>query len=162
MPQPPDLSRYLDAGAQFVAMRRTEARRRARDLVAAGQLAQEQVQAFVDDLVEESRRRTDEMTDVVRREIQRQMKGLGLATKDDLAKLEGKLGKQIDKQAKAVRKSTRAAASSSKATKAAAKPATKKAAKKAGKSGKKAATKKAVRSGTTASGATSGSAAAAS
>ena len=59
-----------------------------------GQLAQEQVQGFVDDLVDESRRRTDVLMDVVRKEIQRQVKTLGIATKDDLAKLEAKLAKQ--------------------------------------------------------------------
>jgi polyhydroxyalkanoate synthesis regulator phasin len=94
MPQRPDLQQYLDAGAQFVAMTRAEARRRAKELVAAGQLAQEQVQGFVDDLVEESRRRTDEMLDVVRKEIQRQVKQLGIVTKDDLAKLETRLARQ--------------------------------------------------------------------
>lgn len=163
MPQPPDLSRYLDAGAQFVAMTRTEARRRARELVAAGQLAQGQVQGFVDDLVEESRRRTDELTDVVRKEIQRQMTGLGLATKDDLAKLEGRLGKQIDKQAKAVRKTTRAAVGAPRPAAKASKPTPKQAAKKAGKKpGKKAAKESASKKTATAPGATSGSAAVAS
>jgi len=88
MAQRPDLSRYLDAGAEFVALTRTQARARAKELVGQGQLAQEQVQGFVDDLVEESRRRTEEMLEVVRREIKRQMKTLGLATKDDLARLE--------------------------------------------------------------------------
>jgi polyhydroxyalkanoate synthesis regulator phasin len=100
MPQTPDLSKYLDAGAQFVALTRAEARRRARELVEAGQLAQGQVQSFVDDLVEESRRRADEMTDVVRKEIQRQVKTLGIATKDDLARLEAKLAKQTAKATK--------------------------------------------------------------
>jgi polyhydroxyalkanoate synthesis regulator phasin len=130
MPQTPDLSRYLDAGAQFVAMTRTEARRRAKEMVAAGQLAQGQVQAFVDDLVEESRRRTDEMTDVVRKEIQRQVKALGIATKDDLARLEARLAKQAGKSAKASAKA---------GAKKTAKPPTKKSA------GKKAAAKKAAK-----------------
>jgi polyhydroxyalkanoate synthesis regulator phasin len=91
MAQRPDLSKYLDAGAQFVALTRAQARARAKELVNQGQLAQEQVQGFVDDLVEESRRRTDDMLDVVRREIQRQVKALGIATKDDLARLEARL-----------------------------------------------------------------------
>ena len=91
MAQRPDLSRYLDAGAQFVALTRTQARARAKELVAQGQLAQEQVQGFVDDLVDESRKRTEEMLDVVRREIRRQVKTLGIATKDDLARLESRL-----------------------------------------------------------------------
>ena len=91
MAQGPDLSRYLDAGAQFVALTRAQAVDRAKELVGQGQLAQEQVQGFVDELVEESRKRTDEMLDVVRREIRRQVKALGIATKDDLARLEARL-----------------------------------------------------------------------
>jgi polyhydroxyalkanoate synthesis regulator phasin len=91
MPQPPDWNKYLDAGAEFVAMTRTQARKRAKELVGTGQLAQEQVQGFVDDLVDESRKRTDVFLDVVRKEIQRQVKTLGIATKDDLARLESKL-----------------------------------------------------------------------
>jgi polyhydroxyalkanoate synthesis regulator phasin len=77
MPQSPDWNKYLDAGAEFVAMTRAQARRRAKELVGTGQLAQEQVQTFVDDLVDESKRRTDLMMDVLRKEIQRQVKTLG-------------------------------------------------------------------------------------
>jgi polyhydroxyalkanoate synthesis regulator phasin len=115
MAQGPDLSRYLDAGAQFVALTRSQARARAKELVGQGQLAQEQVQGFVDELVEESRRRTDEMLDVVRREIQRQVKTLGIATKDDLARLESRIvaakpAKKSAKAAKQVKKSTKKAA----------------------------------------------------
>jgi polyhydroxyalkanoate synthesis regulator phasin len=135
MPQPPDWNKYLDAGAEFVAMTRTQARKRAKELVGQGQLAQEQVQGFVDDLVDESRKRTDVLLEVVRKEIQRQVKTLGIATKEDLARLEAKLAKQT--------KSSK----SSKSTKAgekqkSAKPgATKKAAKTTKKSMKKAASK---------------------
>jgi polyhydroxyalkanoate synthesis regulator phasin len=94
MPQTPDFSKYLDAGAEFVAMTRTQARARANELVRQGQLAQNQVQGFVDGLVEESRRRTDLVMEVVRQEIQRQVKTMGIATKDDLVKLEVKMAKQ--------------------------------------------------------------------
>jgi polyhydroxyalkanoate synthesis regulator phasin len=125
MPQPPDWNKYLDAGVEFVAMTRTQARKRAKELVGTGQLAQEQVQGFVDDLVDESRKRTDVLLDVVRKEIQRQVKTLGIATKDDLAKLETKLTKQV--------KTGPAKASGKASGKKAAKPAGKKAAKKAAK-----------------------------
>jgi polyhydroxyalkanoate synthesis regulator phasin len=142
MPQTPDLSRYLDAGAQFVALTRAEARRRAKELVATGQLAQGQVQAFVDDLVEESRRRTDELADVVRKEIQRQVKSLGIATKEDLAKLETKLAKDRAKPAKAAGKRAgsgkQAAKKSAKSAKSAEKAAAKRAKKPATKAGSKA------------------------
>ncbi len=107
MAQGPDWKQFLDAGAQFVAVTRAEARRRARDLVAQGQLAQGQVQAFVDDLVEQSRARTDEMLDVVRREIQRQVKAFGIATKDDLARLEARLARPTRKPAAKAKKSAK-------------------------------------------------------
>jgi polyhydroxyalkanoate synthesis regulator phasin len=138
MPQPPDWNRYLDAGVEFVAMTRTQARKRAKELVSQGQLAQEQVAGFVDDLVDESRKRTDVLLDVVRKEIQRQVKTLGIATKDDLAKLESKLAKAP----KSANGKSANGKSASKATKTAAKQATKKATKTAAKKAK-GATKKA-------------------
>ena len=100
MPQTPDWAKYLNAGVEFVAVTRTQARSRAKELVAQGQLAQTQVQGFVDDLVDDSRRRTDSMMELVRQEIGRQVKTLGIATKDDLARLEAKLVSQASKAAK--------------------------------------------------------------
>ena len=100
MPQTPDLSKYLDAGAEFVALSRKQARARAQELVQQGQLAQNQVQGFVDGLVEGSRRRTDLLMDGVRQEIQRQVQAVGIATKDDLVKLEAKLTRQTKGSAK--------------------------------------------------------------
>lgn len=129
MPQPPDWNKYLDAGAEFVAMTRTQARKRAKELVSQGQLAQEQVQGFVDDLVDESRKRTDVLLDVVRKEIQRQVKTLGIATKEDLAKLETKIAKQTKTKPAKSTKSTAQKKSSTKAS--STKKSTKKSAKKA-------------------------------
>jgi polyhydroxyalkanoate synthesis regulator phasin len=126
MPQSPDWNKYLDAGAEFVAMTRAQARARAKELVGQGQLTQQQVQGFVDDLVEESRRRTDAMLEVVRKEIQRQVKTLGIATKDDLAKLETKLSKQSAKKASGgtAKKAAKKGAAKESAKKSAAKKAT--------------------------------------
>src|SRR4051812_11404761 len=134
MPQSPDWNKYLDAGAEFVAMTRAQARARAKELVGTGQLAQGQVQGFVDDLVDESRKRTDAMLDVVRKEIQRQVKTLGIATKDDLAKLETKLSKQSKPAKQSSGSSKKKATKKDSATKPA--KATKKKAKKAAKSAK--------------------------
>jgi polyhydroxyalkanoate synthesis regulator phasin len=88
-----DWQRFLEVGQEFTAMTRTEARRRAKELVREGQLAQERVQTFVDELVRTSRQRADELVEVVRKEIQRQMEALGIATKDDLKRLEARLRK---------------------------------------------------------------------
>ncbi len=139
MPQPPDWNKYLDAGAEFVAMTRTQARKRAKELVSQGQLAQEQVQGFVDDLVDESRKRTDVLLEIVRKEIQRQVKTLGIATKEDLARLETKLAKQ-KKPAKAAAKASKKK-TSSKAKGASSKPAGSKKAGSAKQSAKKSAKK---------------------
>lgn len=126
MPQTPDFGKYLNAGAEFVAVTRAQARKRANDLVAQGQLAQDQVQGFVDGLVDESRRRRDVLVDIVRQEIQRQVKVLGIATKDDLARLEARLAKQAKAAKQAGAKKSGAKKSGAK------KPAEKSGAKQAG------------------------------
>jgi polyhydroxyalkanoate synthesis regulator phasin len=112
MPQTPTWSRYLDAGAEFVAVTRDEARRRAADLVSQGQLAQEQVQSFVDGLMEESRKRTEATMDLVRKEVRRQIKSLGIVTKSDLAKLEARLTKEMKRANSKAGKATKKPAKS--------------------------------------------------
>jgi len=73
---------------QFTELRRSQAHRLATDLVAQGQLARDQVGAAVDELIEISRHRSEELRTVVRTEVQRQFGGLGIATKNDLLALE--------------------------------------------------------------------------
>ena len=73
------------AGAGFVDLTRAQARARARELVDQGLIAQSQVQALVDGLLEESRRRRDLALTTVRSEVGRQVKALGLVTRADLA-----------------------------------------------------------------------------
>src|SRR5207249_1342321 len=94
MPQPPDWKRALEAGMQFTEMRRSQARAVAKDLVAQGHLARDQMSATVDELIEMSRRRTDDLRKIVQHEVQRQLGLLGLATKADLAALERRLTKK--------------------------------------------------------------------
>jgi len=124
---------------EFTAMTRAEARRRAQKLVKEGQLAQERAQAFVDEMVDSSRRRADELLDVVRSEFQRQVESLGVATKEDLARLEAKLRGKASKDEKGKKSGAKKGAGAKQ------KPATKKSAtKKSAKTGggaKKSATK---------------------
>lgn len=123
MPQRPDLTRLIDAGADFVELTRSQARGRARVLVDQGVLAQNQVQAFVDGIVDESRRRRAAAVGLVRNEVARQVKSLGLVTRDDLAASERRLRRELSAtKAKATKP-----AKATKATKAA-KPAAKKSA----------------------------------
>ena len=93
LPQPPDWKQALEAGMQFTELRRSQARALARDLVAQGRLAREQTSAAVDELVEFSRRRADELRRLVQAEVRRQLGVVGLATKADLAALERRLTK---------------------------------------------------------------------
>src|SRR5947208_17029446 len=93
MPQTPDWKRLLDTGAQFTEMRRSQARAVARDLVAQGHLARDQMSAAVDELLELSRRRTEDLRKMVQKEVQRQLSSLGLATKADLARLEPRMAR---------------------------------------------------------------------
>ena len=99
MPQAPDWQRVLEAGMQFTEMRRSQARAVANDLVAQGHLAREQVAAAVDDILDMSRRRTDDLRGIVRKEVQRQLSALGVATKGDLERLERRLAR-VTKEAK--------------------------------------------------------------
>jgi polyhydroxyalkanoate synthesis regulator phasin len=91
MPQAPDWKRALETGSQFTEMRRSQARALAADLVAQGHLAKEQMSAAVEELIEASRRRTEDLRKVVQKEVQRQLGSLGLATKADLAALERRM-----------------------------------------------------------------------
>ncbi len=101
MPQAPDWQRVLEAGMQFTEMRRSQARAVANDLASQGHLAREQVAAAVDDILDISRRRTDELRNMVRKEVQRQLGALGVATKADLEKLERRLAKMSKETKKA-------------------------------------------------------------
>jgi len=91
MAQAPDLKRVLETGIHFTELRRSQARQLASDLVAQGQLARDQIGAAVDELVEMSRRRSEELRAVVSSEVQRQLSVIGLATKRDLEALERRL-----------------------------------------------------------------------
>jgi polyhydroxyalkanoate synthesis regulator phasin len=108
---------------QFTELRRSQARRIAADLVAQGQLARDQVGGAVEEIVEMSRRRTEEMRAVVRSEVQRQLGALGLATKADLARLEARVRAPAKRAATATAPARSGATKA--ATKAAKKPATK-------------------------------------
>ncbi len=130
MAEAPDWSDWrqlLETGKQFTAMTRSEAQQRAQELVREGQLAQERMQSFVDDLVRTSRTRADELVEIVRKEIQRQLEALGVTPRGKRAR---KSGKKATKK-----KATKKKATKKKATK-------KKSAKTATAGTKKAATRK--------------------
>jgi polyhydroxyalkanoate synthesis regulator phasin len=91
MPQGPDLTKFIEAGMNFTELRRSQARQAVAELVAQGQLAREQAASTVDEMLEASRRRREDLRSFVQTEIQRQVRALGIATRDDLERLERKL-----------------------------------------------------------------------
>lgn len=94
MVEGPDLMQYLDAGAEFTQVSRSQAQKIVRELVKNGQVAQERGQTYVDELLERSRKRTEGLVDTIRREVRAQLTSLGVATREDLDQLEHKLAKQ--------------------------------------------------------------------
>ena len=86
-----DWQRVLETGMQFTELRRSQARAIVSDLVAQGRLGRDQMSAAVDEVIEISRRRSDDLRKVVQNEVQRQLGALGLATRADLNALERRL-----------------------------------------------------------------------
>jgi len=93
MPQALDWKRLLESGTQFTELRRSQARALAADLVAQGHLARDQMAAAVEELVEQSRQRREDLRKLIQHEVQRQLGAIGLATKADLAALERRLSR---------------------------------------------------------------------
>jgi polyhydroxyalkanoate synthesis regulator phasin len=84
--------RYLEIGASVLGMSRERAESIVRDLVASGEVAKGQATKAADWLVERGRTGSDEIAELVRREIRQQVAALGVATKDDVARLEAQIG----------------------------------------------------------------------
>jgi polyhydroxyalkanoate synthesis regulator phasin len=117
MPDNDLLKRLLDAGMTFTAMTQARAEDLIRDLVRAGEVQAEQAQSVIDELLDRSRRNSERLIDAVRAEIQQQMASLGLATKNDVERLERRIAEVS--AARGSRKATAKKASTRKATKAA-------------------------------------------
>ena len=111
------LKRYLDAGMAFTELTRSRAERIVKDLVRTGEVQRERAQESVDELLERSRKNTQALADLVRREMKTQVTRLGLATKDDVSRLERKVDALAKSGGSAPRK---AATKKTAATKAAA------------------------------------------
>src|SRR3954467_6932354 len=93
MPQNDMLKRYLDAGIAFTQMTRARAEAIVKDLVKAGEVQRGQTQERVDELVDRSRKNTEQLLEMVRSEVRLQFAAMGLATKDDIQRLEARLDK---------------------------------------------------------------------
>jgi polyhydroxyalkanoate synthesis regulator phasin len=85
------LKRYLEAGMALTQMTRAKAEAIVKDLVKSGEVQKEQTQERVEEIVDRSRRNTEQLVTLVRDEIRSQLSSLGFATKEDLARLEERL-----------------------------------------------------------------------
>lgn len=85
------LKKVQDAGADFIETARTKAEEFLQELSRAGGDTQGRAQGAIDDLIESGRKGTEGLAAAIRREIQNQLAGLGLATRADLAALERRL-----------------------------------------------------------------------
>ena len=83
--------RYLEIGASVLGMSRDRAERIVADLVASGEVAKGQATKAADWLVERGRTGSEEIAEVIRREIRSQIAALGVATRDDIARLEAQI-----------------------------------------------------------------------
>ena len=77
--------KYVEAGAALGQITRARAEEIVRELVGAGQLQGTQAQEWVDDLVERSRKASEDLLALVRTEIASQLTALGIDP-EDLAK----------------------------------------------------------------------------
>jgi polyhydroxyalkanoate synthesis regulator phasin len=129
IPQSADWRRVMEAGMQFTELRRSQARTIVEGLVSQGHVARDQMTAAVDEVVEMSRRRREEIARIVQHEVQRQLGSLGLATKADLAALERRVTRANRDPKKAPSKKSKVKESGPKKSTTAKKPAPKSASK---------------------------------
>lgn len=126
------LKRYLDAGVAFTQLTRSRAEAIVKDLVKAGEIQREQAQERVDELLDRSRRNTEQIVEIVRKEITAQIHQLGVVTRTDLSRLESRVDSLLGAvQATAAPAKKAAAKKAAAPAKKAAAPAKKAAAKKA-------------------------------
>lgn len=79
---------YLQAMASFTEMTKSRAERLAGMLAKQGELQSGQVGRFAEDLVRRTQRNRETMSRLVQREVKRQLSVLGIATRDELSRLQ--------------------------------------------------------------------------
>jgi polyhydroxyalkanoate synthesis regulator phasin len=83
--------RYLQSGMAWFSVTQQKAEGILRELADSGETAMGQAQKAFERMVERSRQGSEELRDLVRSEIREQVAALGLATKDDISRLEAKI-----------------------------------------------------------------------
>ena len=81
------IQRYVEALSGVTALTRANAERIARQLVRQGEVATDQVGEVVQDLLDRSRRNREVLSTLVATEVQRVVRGMGLATNEEVLAL---------------------------------------------------------------------------
>ena len=89
----------MQMASGLVEVPRQRAEKLAKDLAKSGSLGVGQVSGFAEEIVKRSRENAEMVRALVTSEIKRQVKGLGLATKDDLERVTRRLDR-VEKAAK--------------------------------------------------------------
>jgi polyhydroxyalkanoate synthesis regulator phasin len=85
MPTSDGFRKYIEAGAVLTQITRARAEEIVRELVGSGEIDRGQAQEWIDDLVERSRRVSQDLVDLVRHEVRAQLASVGVDA-DDLAR----------------------------------------------------------------------------
>jgi polyhydroxyalkanoate synthesis regulator phasin len=133
--------RYQEAGADFLEVARNRAEEFLEELAKVGDTTQKQAHGALDELVEGSRKGTEQILATIRKEVASRLALLGIATRDDLAALERRLTSRVEPATREAGSAAKKAAPAQKAAAKTATPAKKAAVKKA--AAKKAAAKEA-------------------
>src|SRR5690349_11031814 len=88
--------RYQEVGADFLEVARRRAEEFLQELANIGDTTQKQAHGALDELVEGSRKGTEQILVSLRNEVTSQLSLLGIATKDDLAALERRLTGRVE------------------------------------------------------------------
>jgi polyhydroxyalkanoate synthesis regulator phasin len=78
--------RYIDAGVAFTNITRSKAEELVQELVQSGEFQSDDARAKVEELIERSRKGREALVIQVRREVSRQLEGMGITNVEDLAK----------------------------------------------------------------------------
>src|SRR5205085_9027728 len=82
------LKRYLDAGLAFTALTQARAEALVKDLVKLGEVQADQARDTVTDLLERSRKNTEQLVQTVRKEVRSQITSMGLVSQADIDRME--------------------------------------------------------------------------
>lgn len=108
--------RSLEAGTTLLDLTRERAEAVVKEWVEAGDLGRGRAKKAVDDLLERSHRMTEELQSLVRREIGAQLAAMGVATRDDLARVEARIDAVIAGQGAPTTRATSGSATTGAAT----------------------------------------------